>query len=83
MTQVANKFVVMLLIGASLVACNRERDEDVLANDPLAASSARPEDHFGKGFGRSFRADPKSEPARVADGDVIPVSRTAEPIAVD
>ncbi len=72
-----------MLIGTSLSACHRQSDSDVLANDPFAANSARPEDRFGKGFGKAFRADPKSEPVKVKPGDVNPVSTTAEPLPVD
>ena len=73
----------MLLIGTSLAACNRSDGDDVLANDPFAATSARPEDQFGKGFGEAFRADPKSEPVTIKAGDMIPVSKTTEPVVLD
>ena len=75
--------VVMLLIGTSLAACNRSDsngDDVLIGNDPFAETSARPEDRFGKGFGKAFRADPMSEPAKVTQGDVTPVSLTAEPL---
>jgi hypothetical protein len=73
----------MMLIGTSLSACHRQSQSDVLEKDPFAASRARPEDRFGKGFGQAFRADPKSEPAKVKPGDVAPLSTTAEPLPVD
>ena len=74
---------LILLSGASLSACNRKSESDVLANDPFAVRSTAKGDQFGKGFGKAFRADPKSEPANVARDDVIPVSKTAEPIEFD
>lgn len=75
---------LMLLTGTSLAACNRTDGEDVLANDPFAGNtSARSENQLGKGFGKAFRADPNSEPANVAEGDLGPVSYTAEPVHLD
>ena len=71
---------LMLLSGASLSACNRKSESDALANDTFAVPSAAKGDQFGKGFGEAFRADPNSEPANVARNDVIPVSKTAEPV---
>ncbi len=41
------------------------------------------EDQFGKGFGKAFRASPNSEPANLVEGDVIPVSNTAEPVEIN
>jgi hypothetical protein len=72
-----------MLIATSLSACHRQSGSDVSDKDPFAASKARPEDRFGKGFGEAFRADPKSEPKQVKPGDVHPVSTTAEPMPVD
>ena len=50
---------------------------------PGQTSSARQEDQFGIAFGNDFRADPNSEPAQVADGDIIAVSLTTEPVAIN
>ena len=73
----------VLLIGTSLAACNRQSGDDVSANDPFAATSARPEDQFGKEFGKAYRADPNSPPRIVTENDVAPVSLTTEPIVID
>ena len=74
---------LILLAGASLSACNRKADGDAAGNRMVGSSSARPEDKFGKKFGEAYRASPNAEPARVADGDLVPVSLTAEPVAVN
>ena len=37
----------------------QQSDGDALEKDPFAATRARPEDQFGKGFGEAHRADPK------------------------
>jgi len=86
MTAVAKSsllFGLMLLAGASLIACNRKSESDALANDPFAARSAAKDDQFGEGFGKLQRAPAYSEPANVVAGDVKPVSRTAEPIEIN
>lgn len=76
-------FGVVMVAVVLLSACSGEAERDVVAGDPLAGGVAGQEDQFGKGFGKAFRADPNSEPAKVSDADVHPVSRTAEPIDVD
>ena len=73
----------MVVTWTSLSACNRQSGDDVLENDPFAVSSTARGDQFGKGFGEAFRADPNSEPRKVSDNDVAPVSSTAEPIEID
>lgn len=76
-------FGAIMVSGSALGACHRTNSEDELANDPLAASTGGQEDKFGKGFGKAFRAPPNSEPANVVEGDVVPVSNTAEPVQID
>lgn len=76
-------FGLILLAGASLTACGKKSGSDALANDPFASASAKPEDRFGKGFGKAHRAKPNSEPSNVVEGDVIPVSLTTEPEQID
>jgi len=82
MTAAAKKSLLigLLLSGASFSACNRASESDAADNDPFAARSVAKGDQFGKGFGKAFRADPNAEPVNVARDDVIPVSRTAEPV---
>ena len=76
-------FGLMLLTGASLTACNKQDASDALLPDQAASKARHPEDQFGEGFGNAFRAEPNSEPATVDEGDVIPVSQTAEPVQID
>ena len=71
------------LIGGSLSACHKQADSDAVGNDRLGTETGLTEDKFGRGFGKAFRADPNSEPMNVSDGDMIPVSNTAEPIEVN
>ena len=73
---------MMLIIGGSLSACGKKSDSDPLV---MPASSERGgiDDQFGKGFGKAFRADPNSEPRKVEEIDLKPVSLTTEPIAIN
>lgn len=69
--------------GTILSACGKAGDDDTLTVAASGEDSGRPEDRFGKGFGEKFRADPYSEPTPVREGDVPPLSLTAEPLPVD
>ena len=74
---------LILTAGASLTACQKKAVDDAADSSVYEAGAVRTEDKFGKGFGNAFRTPPNSEPANVSDSDVVPVSRTAEPIRVD
>ena len=71
-----------LVAGASLTACQKKAAGDVTGFSVTQSASIRTEDQFGKGFGKAFRAPKTAEPVKVSDSDVIPLSRTAEPISV-
>lgn len=73
----------LIMVAASLSACGGKSDSDAVSNGPLASTGSRPEDQFGKAFGKAFRADPNAEPAKVADSDMRPVSLTTEPIQIE
>lgn len=78
---------VRLLLGLTaltgvLSACGSRGEEEQLAAEPSATSSSRQEDRFGSEFGKAFRADPNSEPAKVNANDMKPVSSTEEPLEV-
>jgi len=72
-----------LTVGASLAACQKKAHDDVADFGVTGSASARPEDQFGKGFGKAFRAPSNAEPANVSDNDVAPASRTDEPVQVN
>jgi ABC-type Fe3+-hydroxamate transport system substrate-binding protein len=75
-----------VVMAASLLsACgSSQKKEDSIAPDPFAARPATTaqSDQFGKGFEEASRAGPNSEPRKVSDGDVRPVSLTEEPMEV-
>ena len=74
---------LILTAGVSLTACQKKAVGDDAGFGVSGSGAARTEDKFGKGFGKLSRAPANSEPANVSDSDVVPVSRTAEPEAVD
>ncbi len=71
---------LILLSGASLTACNRKGGSDALEKDPFATTTKAKGDEFGKGFGKAYRADPRSEPVTIKKGDLIPVTTKGEPV---
>lgn len=77
-------WVVILMAGTSLSACGSEEDAGPLPADPFVGrtTAEAPGDRFGKGFGAASRANPNSEPVKVSDGDIRPVSLTEEPLDV-
>lgn len=77
------RFGLIMLTGASLIACGKTSESDAFASDPSAATSGRTDDKFGSEFGEASRADPNSEPRNVDEIDVPPISLTAEPVAID
>ncbi len=74
---------LILTAGASLSACQKKAESNAAGFDAPDAESARSEDKFGSKFGNAFRAPANSEPVAVEDGDLLPVSNTAEPEQVN
>lgn len=50
---------------------------------PTVIVSPNQEDKFGANFGAAFRAALNGEPISVNEGDIIPISLTAEPEVVN
>ena len=73
---------LVLIFGGSLTACNKKSEREPLLIGQGRGLEAN-DDKFGKGFGSAANADPNSEPRNVEEGDLAPVSLTAEPVAVD
>lgn len=72
--------VSMLAIG--LAACGGN-GSNTPTPTPSQTGAARQEDQFGIAFGNAFRASPNGEPSPVADGDLVAVSLTTEPVAIN
>lgn len=71
--------LAMALIGSTLAGCGSSIDDDA----PPMVVQPRQEDQFGANFGTAFRADANSEPRTPADGDIVPVSLTTEPVPIN
>lgn len=71
--------LALALIGSTLAGCGNSVDDDT----PPMMVQPRQEDQFGANFGAAFRADANSEPRTPADGDIVPVSLTAEPVTIN
>ena len=74
---------LILAAGASLTACQKKAERDSTGFGAPGAEARRTEDKFGTKFGTAFRAPANAEPVRVEDGDLLPVSNTAEPEQVN
>ena len=73
--------VVIVALGAALVACSSGGGTSVSTTPPAAAPPPK-EDFFGTGFGVQFRAAANSEPVVPKASDIIAVSLTTEPQAI-
>jgi hypothetical protein len=72
-----------LYAWASLSSCSDKSEGDAFASTDLSEPLNRSEGQFGKAFEEKMRAAPNSEPTPVREGDVKPVSDTAEPVPID
>lgn len=66
---------------STLAACSGGNDSSTPSPPPPPTVVAQ-EDTFGVAFGTAFRASSDSTPIEPKDGDIIPVSLTAEPVDV-
>lgn len=65
---------------SALAACSGGSDNTPPPPPPV--TTVAQEDTFGVAFGTAFRADPNAAPIEPKDGDIIPLSVTAEPINI-
>ncbi len=65
---------------STLAACGGGADNTT--PPPPPPTTVVQEDTFGVTFGTAFRADPNATPIEPKDGDIIPLSLTAEPTDV-
>lgn len=78
-----HRVALLAVLCSGLAACGGSGKKRQPPPDaPPVVVTARQEDKFGVAFGMAFRADPNSEPRAVADGDIIPISFTDEPIPI-
>ncbi|MBW3560219.1 MAG: hypothetical protein KY449_10715 [Proteobacteria bacterium] len=84
MTRILRAAAVLALLGAGLAACDGGRNnKSVEVTLPPAPPAAAPlEDQFGVGFGAAFRASNNTDPRDPAEGDLVPVSFTTDPVPI-
>ena len=73
----------VLVMAGGLSACGSDGGTPAPTPTPSQTTTARFEDQFGIAFGNDFRADPNSEPSPVADGDLVAISFTTEPVPIN
>lgn len=73
----------VIAMAGGLSACGSDGGSTTPAPTPTQTTTARVEDQFGIAFGNDFRADPNSEPSPVADGDLVAISLTTEPVPIN
>lgn len=70
----------------ALAACGSggggDGDNAPPAPPAIVAPPPPQENQFGANFGAAFRADPTSTPRDPADGDIVPLSFTTDPVNV-
>ena len=82
--QFMHRALVGTALALPLAACGGgggRSGEDTVITPPTVVTTKQ-EDKFGVQFGILFRAAMNSEPANVADGDIVPASLTTEPIDI-
>ena len=82
-TQLLLQASAVSLLATGLAACGGGNGSSTPTPTPGQTSAARQEDQFGIAFGNAFRAAPDGEPSPVADGDLVAVSLTTEPVTIN
>ncbi len=81
------QLVVRVLVVAGLAmtvsACGSSGSGGSTATTPPVVTATAQEDKFGTVFGTDFRATANSEPASVNDSDIVAVSLTTDPVAIN
>ena len=80
-TQLLLKASAVIMLAAGLAACGSGKYTPTPT--PTQTVTALQEDQFGIAFGQDFRAGPNGEPSPVADGDVVAISLTTEPVTIN
>ena len=72
---------LILALTVSVVACSPSKTR-VPPDNGGGAVTTKQEDQFGIVFGTAFRVLNDSEPYSPNDGDIVPISLTAEPVDI-
>ena len=71
----------LLGLGLAVTACGGSGNPTPPTNGG-GVVTVKQEDTFGMQFATAFRADNNSEPYNVADGDIVAISLTTEPVDI-
>lgn len=72
----------LLLVTTALSACGSSSNNTAPPAPPVVVAPTPQENAFGANFGTAFRAASTATPIVPADGDIIPLSLTTEPVKV-
>lgn len=73
---------LVLLPMLALTACGGGDKSAVAPAPPVVVAPAPQENAFGANFGAAFRVPDTGAPVIPADGDIIPLSLTTEPVKI-
>lgn len=80
---IKSRLAIRLLVGAGLVLAVSACGSDGVTSTVNTPPAAPQENQFGSAFATDYRASANSEPANANDGDIVAVSLTTEPVAVN
>ena len=84
MKRIIERAVLVAAMGSGLAACgNSGGNASAPAPPPPPIVVQRQEDQFGANFATDFRAGSTANPATPANGDIIPLSLTTNPVNLD
>lgn len=78
----AVRSVSILALALVVVGCNSKNDSKSPPSGGGGVVVTQQEDQLGTRFGTAFRAANDSEPYSPADGDVVAISLTTEPVDI-
>lgn len=74
---------LLALAESTLVACGDSKNMGTATAAPLTVVAPAPQETaFGANFGTAFTAPQTATPVTPADGDIVPLSLTTNPIAI-
>lgn len=80
--RMVRRLAAVALLGSFVAACGGGGGDDPAPPPPpvVVPPAAPQEDQFGARFGMAFRASPTADPIVPADGDIVPLSVTTNPV---
>ena len=82
MKRILPRAVLVAAMSAGLAACGNDSGSAVATPVPPPVVATPQENQFGTNFANAYRASGTSAPITPADGDIIPLSLTTNPVKV-